>query len=207
MRDGKLVPMDITIGLIKAAMVKSGGTKFLIDGFPRAMDQALLFEEKVGVCSTVLFFDCPLDTMQERLLKRGETSGRADDNIDTIKKRFDTFTNQSLPVVEHYEKQGKCVKISSVPPPDEVYVHVAAVFDGAKAAPAETEGSEDLLQGPPLEGKEIVFVLGGPGSGKGTQCDRIVANYGHTHLSSGDLLRAEVSTGSLVHASGLEYQV
>lgn len=39
----------------------------------------------------------------------------------------------------------------------------------------------------------IVWVLGGPGSGKGTQCDKIVAKYGFTHLSSGDLLRAEVS--------------
>lgn len=39
-------------------------------------------------------------------------------------------------------------------------------------------------------------VLGGPGSGKGTQCERIVAKYGYTHLSSGDLLRAEVASGS-----------
>ncbi len=42
----------------------------------------------------------------------------------------------------------------------------------------------------------IVWVLGGPGCGKGTQCDRIVAKYGYTHLSSGDLLREEVSSGS-----------
>jgi adenylate kinase/UMP-CMP kinase len=44
----------------------------------------------------------------------------------------------------------------------------------------------------------IVFVLGGPGSGKGTQCERIVAKYGHTHLSAGDLLRDEVKSGSKV---------
>jgi adenylate kinase len=42
----------------------------------------------------------------------------------------------------------------------------------------------------------IFFIVGGPGSGKGTQCDRIVAKYGLTHLSSGDLLRAEVKSGS-----------
>nr|CAI5862677.1 unnamed protein product [Callosobruchus analis] len=42
----------------------------------------------------------------------------------------------------------------------------------------------------------IIWVLGGPGSGKGTQCDKIVAKYGFTHLSSGDLLRAEVASGS-----------
>ncbi len=42
----------------------------------------------------------------------------------------------------------------------------------------------------------MIFVVGGPGSGKGTQCERIVAKYGYTHLSSGDLLRAEVASGS-----------
>ena len=42
----------------------------------------------------------------------------------------------------------------------------------------------------------MVWVLGGPGCGKGTQCDKIVAKYGFTHLSSGDLLREEVASGS-----------
>merc|ERR1712044_7520 len=45
-------------------------------------------------------------------------------------------------------------------------------------------------------GLPIVWVLGGPGCGKGTQCDKIVAKYGFTHLSSGDLLRDEVKSGS-----------
>ena len=59
--------------------------------------------------------------MQERLLERGKTSGRADDNLETIKKRFDTFTEQSMPVIEHYAKQGKVCTISAVPHPDEVH--------------------------------------------------------------------------------------
>jgi adenylate kinase/UMP-CMP kinase len=48
------------------------------------------------------------------------------------------------------------------------------------------------------EDASIVFVLGGPGSGKGTQCERIVAKYGFKHLSAGDLLRDEVKSGSAV---------
>ncbi|GBM82166.1 Adenylate kinase isoenzyme 1 [Araneus ventricosus] len=43
----------------------------------------------------------------------------------------------------------------------------------------------------------VIFVIGGPGSGKGTQCERIVQKYGFTHLSTGDLLRDEVNSGSL----------
>lgn len=42
----------------------------------------------------------------------------------------------------------------------------------------------------------LFFCSGGPGSGKGTQCEKVVAKYGYTHLSSGDLLRAEVASGS-----------
>merc|ERR1712012_633587 len=45
-------------------------------------------------------------------------------------------------------------------------------------------------------GLPVIWVLGGPGCGKGTQCDKIVAQYGYTHLSSGDLLREEVASGS-----------
>lgn len=62
-----------------------------------------------------------------------------------------------------------------------------------------TTGSGDRL--PP--GTKIIFVLGGPGSGKGTQCDRIVAKYKLKHLSAGDLLREEVKSGS---ATGQELE-
>ncbi len=47
-----------------------------------------------------------------------------------------------------------------------------------------------------LANATVIFVVGGPGSGKGTQCERIVEKFGYTHLSSGDLLRAEVKSGS-----------
>lgn len=66
MKEGKLVPMEITVGLLKVAMEKAGAQRFLLDGFPRALDQAALFEEKVGMCNKVLFFDCQLNTMKVR---------------------------------------------------------------------------------------------------------------------------------------------
>lgn len=86
--EGKIVPMEITIGLLRTAMLESGATRFLIDGFPRAMDQAQAFEREVAKASFVLFFDCPEGEMERRLLKRGESSGRVDDNIDSIRKRY-----------------------------------------------------------------------------------------------------------------------
>ena len=85
------------------------------------MDQALKFEETVCPSQFILFFDCPEDVMTERLLNRGKTSGRSDDNAESIKKRFQTFVETSMPVVEYFEKEGKVVKISAIKSPDEVY--------------------------------------------------------------------------------------
>ena len=85
------------------------------------MDQALKFEETVCPSQFILFFDCPEDVMTERLLNRGKTSGRADDNEESIKKRFRTFVETSMPVVEHFDQQGKVVKISAVKTADEIY--------------------------------------------------------------------------------------
>lgn len=63
--------------------------------------------------------------MQERLLKRSETSGRPDDNIETIQKRFATFVEKTLPVVGHYEELNKLSKVcvSSVSADHQCYVH------------------------------------------------------------------------------------
>jgi UMP-CMP kinase len=88
------------------------------------MDQALKFEASVCPSKFTLFFDCPEDVMQERLLNRGKTSGRADDNEESIKKRFKTFVETSMPVVEYFEREGKVVKIPATSGPEEVYEKV-----------------------------------------------------------------------------------
>ena len=62
--------------------------------------------------------------MQKRLINRGKTSGRADDNAESIKKRFKTFVETSMPVVDYFEKERKVVKVSATKGPDEVYEEV-----------------------------------------------------------------------------------
>jgi UMP-CMP kinase len=128
-KDGKIVPMEVTVQLLENAMTedinknkdKSKKAKFLIDGFPRQMDQALRFEDAVCKAQFVLFFDTPEDVMQKRLMERGKTSGRADDNAESIKKRFRTFIDTSMPVVDYYEKQNRVVKVDATPKPDAVF--------------------------------------------------------------------------------------
>lgn len=121
---GKIVPQEVTIGLLDREIQENaanGKTKFLIDGFPRKMDQAITFEEKVAVSDFTLFFQCPEEVMLKRLLNRGKTSGRADDNTESIKKRFRVFVETSMPVVEHFEQQGKVVKLQCDQSPEDVY--------------------------------------------------------------------------------------
>ena len=136
-KNGDIVPMEVTVQLLENAMTevvnnanangngkdgkKKPAAKFLIDGFPRKMDQAVRFEEAVCPAKFVLFYDCPETEMQKRLMERGKTSGRADDNAESIKKRFRTFIETSMPVVEYFEKEGRVVKIDATPAPAEVY--------------------------------------------------------------------------------------
>lgn len=95
--------------------------RYLLDGFPRSKDNLDAWNEIIKDQADVkflLFVECSFEVMEQRLLKRGETSGtlyrnqilgRADDNPETIKKRFETFTNETKPIVAEFEKSGKAV--------------------------------------------------------------------------------------------------
>lgn len=122
LKEGKIVPFQVTISLLKREMSHyPPSTVFLIDGFPREMDQAWEFE--IGVCKStaVLVFDCSEATMLERLMIRSATSGRTDDNIESIKKRFRTFTTASMPVIKWYEAFGMVRTVSCIGDPETVY--------------------------------------------------------------------------------------
>jgi len=93
-KEGKIVPVEVTVGLLKKEMeqyAKEGRRVFIIDGFPRNEDNVKGWEKVMGSYADVkfvLWLNCPEDVMEKRLLKRGETSGRTDDNIESIKKKI-----------------------------------------------------------------------------------------------------------------------
>lgn len=131
-REGTIVPQEVTVALLKNAMKEAalqGQTRFLIDGFPRKMDQALTFEDEIATSSFTIFFECPEQVMLARLLERGKTSGRADDNIESITKRFRTFVETSYPVVEYFDKQGKVVRLQCDQPVEAVYAQVEKAIE------------------------------------------------------------------------------
>ena len=112
-RQGTIVPSQITIDLLKKAMKESKENceYFLIDGFPRNVAQGIDFEEQITPCWAMLFFDCPEDVLVARLLNRSQTSGRDDDNIESIRKRLVTYANETMPVFDHFAAQGKVHRI------------------------------------------------------------------------------------------------
>jgi UMP-CMP kinase len=102
-KEGKIVPVEITVKLLLKAMQHSETKSFLVDGFPRSLDNYEGWCEVVGDQADVvccLLYECGQAELERRLLDRGKTSGRDDDNIESIKKRFVTFMNDTSPVVE-----------------------------------------------------------------------------------------------------------
>lgn len=140
-KDGLIVPMEVTVKLLENAMRreletnKNHSSRFLVDGFPRKMDQAVFFESTVCPSKCTIFLDCPEEVMHERLLNRGKTSGRADDNEESIKKRFKTFVETSMPVVEAFRKEHKVIEVSATGPPDHVYQEIVKGLSKKGIAP------------------------------------------------------------------------
>jgi len=126
-KEGKIVPSEVTIKLLQKAMQESGNDKFLIDGFPRNEENRAAFEAVTKIePAFVLFFNCPEEEMERRILSRNQ--GREDDNIETIRKRFNVFLESSLPVVEYYDSKGKVRKIDAAKSVEEVFEAVKAIF-------------------------------------------------------------------------------
>ncbi|GAB1604797.1 adenylate kinase-like [Argonauta hians] len=187
MLSGNLVPMDTVLELLKDAMLRHAANSrgFLIDGYPRELDQGKCFETEIVPCKFVLNFEVADETMKARLLSRAKTSGRVDDNEETIMKRIQTFHDHTSAVLEYYEQNNKLQTIRAEGSPQDVFCQVESVFK--QVCPTLK---------PCLDKCKVIFVVGGPGSGKGTMCAKLAQLYGFCHLSSGDLLREEVASGS-----------
>jgi len=130
-KEGKIVPVEITCSLLERAMEQSGKQNFLIDGFPRNEDNLQgwnkVMSGKVNL-QFVLFFDCPLEICTDRILKRGATSGRVDDNLDSLKKRFNTYSNETKPIIDHYDKLNLVRKVDATRGEEDVYKDVEELF-------------------------------------------------------------------------------
>eukprot|EP01038_Epipyxis_sp_PR26KG_P010678 gene10678-14339_t len=129
--EGKIVSPNITVELLRNAMLRSDGTKFIIDGFPRDMENLRHWKEKMSDITDIkflLFLDCPNEVLLERCIARGLTSGRSDDNEVTIKKKLLTFEKCTLPVVDFFRSEGLIREVNSNRSREEVFSEVSIHF-------------------------------------------------------------------------------
>lgn len=120
-KEGRIVPYEITISLLRDRMAASGKRRFLIDGFPRNVEQGMAFELAVCPSRMVLFFECSEEEMLKRLISRSQSSGRTDDNLESIKKRFRVFEESTIPVREFYNDLNKLRAVNCSGSVDDVY--------------------------------------------------------------------------------------
>jgi UMP-CMP kinase len=107
--------------------------KYLVDGFPRNEDnytgwQAVM-KDIVSV-PIVFWFDVSEEVLEQRILERSKTSGRNDDNPETLRKRFRQFTEEGMPVINRYAEQGIVRKINGAQPVEKVFEDVKHALVG-----------------------------------------------------------------------------
>jgi len=153
---GKIVPVEITVGLIKKAMTKilneTGKNNFLVDGFPRSLENWSGWQTVYGaeaVMPHMLFFECPLEVLEKRILGRAQYSGRSDDNVESLRKRFTTYKDETMPIVDVFRAATKCTELDSSTPREEVWASVknalAPWTEATRNESALSERSEMLL--------------------------------------------------------------
>ena len=104
----------------------------IFDGFPRTIAQAealdAMLKERGQEVNVVIGLEVDDAELIKRIIARGQTSGRADDNEETAKKRLDTYYSQTLPLKDFYIKQGKYAKINGVGSIDDIYAEISAAI-------------------------------------------------------------------------------
>ncbi len=106
MDEGKLVPDELVVGLIRERLEGDAASGFLLDGFPRNLSQgetlATLLEEKGVALDHVVSLNVPVEELVERMLGRG----RSDDNEETIRARLEVYESETAPLCDYYRERG-----------------------------------------------------------------------------------------------------
>ena len=130
---GKIVPVKITCSLLKKAMDESGKNNiFLIDGYPRNQDNIDGWNEVFGTNYTLIssiILGCSEEQLEKRLLGRAKSSGRSDDKIEVIKKRFKVYVEQSQPIEAKLKEMGPFIEVHASGTIDEVFQQIANQLD------------------------------------------------------------------------------
>jgi len=128
MDKGELVPDEIIIAMVENIVkdIKSG---FILDGFPRTLQQAkaldIMLDKYKLIISKVIFLDVPKQELVDRLAKRAKIEGRQDDkDINTIENRINVYNEKTKPLLDYYKNQAKLITIEGVGTIEEIYKNI-----------------------------------------------------------------------------------
>jgi adenylate kinase len=133
--EGKLVPDDIIINMLMNEIKNSEKLQkgVLLDGFPRTVAQAKALEDNLALQNkkTDVFIELNVNHNEliKRLLLRGEISGRMDDNKETILKRLQVYSEQTLPVKTFYQQLNKYVSVQGIGDINTIFKNICTEID------------------------------------------------------------------------------
>ena len=134
---GELVPDEMVIKMVKNKIDNNTDQKgFIFDGFPRTSEQAEaldgLLGEKGTSVSVMISLEVEEDELVDRLLKRAEKEGRADDNIDVIKNRIKVYNAVTSQVADYYSKKNRYRSVVGTGSMEEIFERICSVIDEYK---------------------------------------------------------------------------
>lgn len=183
---GELVSDEIIVQIIEKTIKENQSSKgFLFDGFPRTNVQAYILEGLMIKLHTSLNCLISLEVEEEvsvqRLLERGKSSGRSDDNEVVIRNRLKEYNNKTLPLLKFYKEKGIYHAINGVSGISQVYDDVCEVM--------QDELSKSLLN---------IVMFGYPGSGRGSQGRALAEKYGLEFVATGRMLADEIESNTVM---------
>ena len=181
---GGLVSDEIIVQLIEKTITEHPEANgFLFDGFPRTYVQCYILEGLMLKLSTSLSCLISLEVDEEtsvtRLLERGRTSGRTDDNETVIRNRLREYNEKTLPVLDFYREKGNYQRVNGDQSIEDVAAGIRAII--------RDELAKHLVN---------VVVFGYPGSGRGSQSAALARKYGLEYVATGPLLDQEIKAGT-----------
>ncbi|MDQ4141581.1 MAG: adenylate kinase [Bacteroidota bacterium] len=141
MDQGVLVPDEVVIGMIDTKLKENkNAAGFIFDGFPRTVPQAesldTLLEQNGTAISGMIALEVNEEELTKRLLLRGQTSGRPDDqNEELVRKRVQEYNTKTAPVAGYYAKQGKYNAINGIGEIEEIFAEICEIIDSYAAQP------------------------------------------------------------------------
>lgn len=132
---GALVPDEVTNAMVRDRLGHDDATEgFLLDGFPRNPEQAVDLDVMLAGLKVTLDAAIEItaddDAVTERLLKRAEIEGRADDREDVIRERLRVYAEKTAPVTAFYEGKGLLVRVDGMGEIDDVTERILAAVEG-----------------------------------------------------------------------------